>query len=146
MWRDAWRQSRCLIPAVGWYEWRAAERTDQASGEIKAYKQPHFIFRPDRRLVCFGGLVSYRSLPDGTGSLSCAIVTRDAAPSVADVHDRMPAIIQEDAVVRWLDSAKADSADVAAMVDGAQSEFTHHPVTTKLNSAKTDEPEFANPL
>jgi len=27
----------------------------------------------------------------------------------------------------------------------AQSEFVHHPVTTRLNAAKTDEPEFASP-
>jgi hypothetical protein len=31
------------------------------------------------------------------------------------------------------------------MVDEAQSAFVHHPVTTRLNAAKTDEPEFANP-
>jgi hypothetical protein len=35
--------------------------------------------------------------------------------------------------------------EVQAMVDEAQSDFSHHPVTTRLNSAKTDEPEFTNP-
>src|ERR1700716_3444739 len=117
MWRDAWRQWRCLIPAAGWYEWEAAERTDPESGEIKAYKQPHFIYRADRRLVCFGGLVSYRTLADGTGALSCAIVTRDAAPSVRDVHDRMPVILQESLFGKWLDPNVVSAAEVQAMVD-----------------------------
>lgn len=144
MWRNAWRQMRCLIPALGWYEWRAAERVE-ASGEVKAYKQPHFIRRPDQRLVCLGGLLSYRTLADGTGALSCAIVTRDAAPSVRDVHDRMPVILHENNFARWLDPNPASAAEVQAMVDDAQSEFTHHEVTTRLNAAKTDEADFTNP-
>jgi hypothetical protein len=56
-----------------------------------------------RRVVCFGGLASYRTLPDGTGFLSCAIITRDAAPSVRAVYDRMPVILQESQFAKWLD-------------------------------------------
>jgi putative SOS response-associated peptidase YedK len=145
MWRDAWRRWRCLIPAVGWYEWRAAERVDPENGEVKPYKQPHFIYRADQRLVWFGGLVSYRTLTDGTGALSCAILTRDAAPSVRDVHDRMPVILRESQFGKWLDPNVVNAAEVQAMVDEAQADFVHHRVSTKLNSAKTDEPEFANP-
>jgi hypothetical protein len=32
------------------------------------------------------------------------------------------------------------------MVDKAQSDFAHHPVTTRLNSAKADDEEFVKPL
>ncbi|HEY6722212.1 MAG TPA: SOS response-associated peptidase family protein, partial [Burkholderiales bacterium] len=42
MWRDAWSRSRCLIPALGWYEWQPVEKIDPATGEVKAAKQPHF--------------------------------------------------------------------------------------------------------
>jgi putative SOS response-associated peptidase YedK len=143
--KHSWRQWRCLIPAVGWFEWEAAERADPETGEIKAYKQPHLIYRADKRLVCFGGLVFYRTLPDGTGSLSCAIITRDAARSVRDVHDRMPVILQEALFGKWLDPNVVNADEVQAMVDEAQSDFAHHPVTTRLNAAKTDESEFANP-
>jgi putative SOS response-associated peptidase YedK len=145
MWRDAWRRWRCLIPAVGWFEWEAAERADPATGEIKAYKQPHLIYRADKRLVCFGGLVSYRVLADGSGALSCAIITRDAAASVRDVHDRMPVIVQDAQFGKWLDPHVGSLTEVQAMVDEAQTDFVHHPVTTRLNSAKSDEAEFANP-
>jgi hypothetical protein len=31
------------------------------------------------------------------------------------------------------------------MVDDAQLDFAHHPVTTRLNSAKSVEPELVNP-
>jgi putative SOS response-associated peptidase YedK len=146
MWKDAWRHSRCILPAEGWYEWRAAERADPETGEIKAYRQPHFIHRADRRLVGIGGLVSYRPTPDGKGQLSCAIVTRDAAQSVSEVHDRMPVIVPDGMVSQWLDPAVADPAEVKRMVESADVEFVHHPVSTRLNSAKTDEEAFMDPL
>ena len=55
MWREPLRHSRCLIPAEGWYEWRERQRTDPATGEIEAYKQPHYIRRRDGSLFCFAG-------------------------------------------------------------------------------------------
>jgi putative SOS response-associated peptidase YedK len=58
MWRFPYREARCLIPAVGWYEWKPMERTDPATGEVKTYKQP-FYLRVDRQgPVCFAGLMS----------------------------------------------------------------------------------------
>src|SRR4051794_26210482 len=50
-WRYSYRSARCLVPAEGWYEWRDAERADPVTGELKAYRQPHFIARNDRRPV-----------------------------------------------------------------------------------------------
>jgi putative SOS response-associated peptidase YedK len=35
MWRQVVKTSRCLIPAIGWYEWEEVEVTDPATGEIK---------------------------------------------------------------------------------------------------------------
>jgi putative SOS response-associated peptidase YedK len=70
MWRHAYRNWRCLIPAVGWYEWQVAQRADSATGEIKPYKQPHFIYREDRKLVALGGLLSYWKKSETEGVLT----------------------------------------------------------------------------
>jgi putative SOS response-associated peptidase YedK len=145
MWRQSYARARCLVPAAGWYEWRAAERADPTTGELKPYKQPHYIRRADERLVCFGGLMSL-IVKDGVKQLTVAILTREAAPSVADVHDRMPVVIQDTVFARWLDAQVQNPDEVAMMVRNAASDFEHHPVTTRLNAAKTDEPEFANPI
>ncbi|HWA38799.1 MAG TPA: SOS response-associated peptidase [Burkholderiales bacterium] len=131
MWHDAYARMRCLVPALGWYEWRE--------------RRPHFIRRGDGRLVCFAGLLSWRKEEGKEGFLTCAILTRDAAPSVRDIHDRMPVVLQDSDLGRWIDRTARPEA-LAALVAGAQSAFVHHPVTPRLNAAKTDEADFIAPL
>lgn len=139
MWGHAYRHSRCLIPVVGWYEWHEVMHVDEATGAVKLIKQPHFIFPADKRLVCFAALLSQ----SGEDKLSCAILTRDAAPSVASVHDRMPVVLPGDAFAAWLDPGLDDAAKVGAMVrEHARTDFEHYPVSARLNSARTDDPEF----
>jgi putative SOS response-associated peptidase YedK len=142
MWRHAWRHSRCLIPAEGWYEWQAAQRADPATGELRAYKQPHFIFRRDRRPVCFAALME----TSPAAELTCAILTRAASESVAGIHDRMPVVLPDELLVRWVRADVDKAEDVAGMVKLAQSNFAHYPVSTRLNSAKTDDPELLAPI
>jgi putative SOS response-associated peptidase YedK len=139
MWRDAWKKSRCLIPAEGWYEWQAAESTDAVTGEIKAYKQPHYITAPDGKLIAFAGLLSMWGLPDHEPRLTCAIITRAASASVSDVHDRMPVALPAAAFDDWLNPNPQKAEAVAAMIEKAKETFRHHAVSTRLNSAKTDE-------
>jgi putative SOS response-associated peptidase YedK len=142
MWRHAWRRARCLIPAEGWYEWQAAQRTDPATGEIRAYKQPHYIFRRDRRPVCFAGLME----TSPAAGLTCAILTRAASASVAGIHDRMPVVLPDELLVRWVRSDVDKADEVAGMVKLAQSNFAHYPVSTRLNTARTDEPGLLAPI
>ena len=142
MWRHAWRHARCLIPAEGWYEWQAAQRTDPASGETRAYKQPHYIFRRDRRPVCFAALMETSPAME----LTCAILTRAASESVAGIHDRMPVVLPDELLVRWVRADVDKAEDVAGMVKLAQSNFAHYAVSTRLNTAKTDDAGLLAPL
>ena len=142
MWRHAWRHARCLIPAEGWYEWQAAQRADPATGGTKDYKQPHYIFRRDRRPVCFAGLMEASPAKE----LTCAILTRAASESVAGIHDRMPVVLPDELLVRWVRADVEKPEDVAGMVKLAQSTFAHYPVSTRLNSAKADDPELLAPV
>jgi putative SOS response-associated peptidase YedK len=132
MWRDAYRRSRCLIPAEGWYEWQ----------KVGGAKQPHFIFRRDRRPVCFAALMAQWLDEARRPLLSCAILTRDASPSLAEVHDRMPVVLLDELLVRWARPDVQKAEEVAGMVKLAQSEFDHYAVSARLNSAKDDRPDM----
>lgn len=141
VWRLAYRESRCLIPAEGWYEWTGAERIDAKTGEIRSRRQPHFIFRGDREPFCFAGLMTLWKLPGQLPRITCAILTRAATPSVRDIHDRMPVVIAEADIGKWLDHG----ADAAALIERAESDFTHYPVSTRLNATVSDDAALLEP-
>ncbi len=75
--RAAFRRRRCLIPASGYFEWRA-----EASG-----KQPYCIRPTESPLLVFAGLYEHWEDPQGEGIDSCTILVTDAAPSIVSIHD-----------------------------------------------------------
>ena len=97
MWRHPAAKSRCLVPAVGWYEWKEVERVDPKTGEVTMAKQPYFIHRQDGQLIAFAGLMSpWRMGETSEYLLSAAIITRAAERPAADAHTRMPLIRQKE--------------------------------------------------
>jgi putative SOS response-associated peptidase YedK len=79
--RDPMRKGRCLIPADGFYEWKAI-------GPEK--KQPYNIGMADGGLFAFAGL--WDKWRDAAGEVieSCTILTTEANALLRPIHDRMP--------------------------------------------------------
>jgi putative SOS response-associated peptidase YedK len=138
MWRTPLSKARCLIPALGWYEWQVVERVDQQTGEVRKAKQPHFIRLPGGEPICFAGLMSYWRAPEADkGQLTCSILTCAAADSVAQVHDRMPVVLGDDAHANWLDKDLNDGAEAIAFArEHAIVEFAHYAVSDRVNRPK----------
>lgn len=89
--RDAFRSSRCLIPADGFYEWTKAE---------DGGKDPWHIFMPDHAPFSFAGLWAHNKALD---IVSCTIVTAPAEEPMRQLHDRQPVILDPDVYDAWLD-------------------------------------------
>jgi len=145
MWRQSYKYSRCLVPAEGWYEWKTVESTDARTGEIRTLKQPHFIFRPDKKLLCFAGLMSTWVTGGDSAKVTCAILTKNAAASLADVHDRMPVVMPDKVFDRWLSPEVTSADEAATLIGSADSNFEHYPVSTRLNTAKNDDAKLLEP-
>jgi putative SOS response-associated peptidase YedK len=88
MFRDSMQFRRCLIPASGYYEWQPSD------GRKLRYK----FFLPQGPLFLAG---CYRQEKDNPLP-SFVILTRDAAPGFAFIHNRMPVIIPRDRTGPWL--------------------------------------------
>ena len=58
----------------------------------------------------------------------------------------MPVVLPDELLVRWVRSDVDKADEVAGMVKLAQSNFAHYPVSTRLNTAKTDEPGLLAPI
>lgn len=87
MWREPVKSARCLIPAIGWYEWKEAEVTDPVTGEIKKAKQPFFLHLQSRPVLAFAGLMSSRRVGESEEAvLSATIITKAAEGPAVEVH------------------------------------------------------------
>ena len=149
MWRDAFARARCLVPAEGWYEWRAVERVDPSTGEIAAARQPYFIRRKDGALFCFAGLAAYwRDPKTGEALRSCAVITAAAEGLLAEIHERAPVVLPVEAYDAWLDRRLTDPQKVKQLAERRlpPSELTQWKVRLLVNNAKSDGPELIEPL
>jgi putative SOS response-associated peptidase YedK len=141
MWKGPLAKSRCLVPAVGWYEWKAVERTDPATGEIKQEKQPHFFHLPEDRLFAFAGLMAmWKPANEEIWQASCAFLTREAVGSAAGIHDRMPVVLSKDSESAWLDPTITDAGQAMAIArEHGVTQFMHHRVGGRVNVARNDD-------
>lgn len=110
--RDAFRHRRCLIPADGFYEWKAGNA-----------KQPYFIRRKDGEPMAFSGLWEHwRSQEIGEVIDSCPIIVTDANDLMRPIHDRMPVILEPGDLGRRLDPGEKDQERLLALLRPAPAE------------------------
>lgn len=99
MFRHAFRRSRVLVPASGFYEWTP----------VAGYKQPYFVRPPGgEALFGFGGLLEHWAGPEGR-LLSFSILTTAANEAMRPIHERMPVIIRPEDYAAWLDPGVTDA-------------------------------------
>jgi putative SOS response-associated peptidase YedK len=91
--RVPFRKRRCLIPALGWFEWQATP-----NGKTKWW-----LHRQDRGIVSFAGLWDRWHRGDEIIE-SCTIIVGEANRAMSAVHDRMPVIIAPQDEALWLDT------------------------------------------
>ncbi len=148
MWQAAFRGSRCLVPAIGWYEWSTEGRVDTRTGEVAEVRQPYFIHLEGLAPLCFAGLWS-RWSPDRNAEplLTFSILTRPPSPALSRLHDRMPVVLPESAYEEWLAPGDQDLESVRQLVrTRAADDFLAYPVGTYVNNPKNQGPECVAPL
>ena len=135
--REPFRSQRCLIPADGFYEW-------QRNGKAK---QPYCFEVNDGQLFAFAGLWDRWTNPQGEVIESCTILTTTPNSLLADIHDRMPAILRPDEYDLWLDPAFTDTASVSGMLRPLDAALMRrYPVSTTVNNVQNDDADCAKPL
>jgi len=136
--RNALRYRRCIIPADGFYEWRKQGNR----------KQPYFIRHREGKLLALAGLWEYWQGADGSELQTCTIITTDANALIRPLHDRMPAILPEDAYERWLEPTvqRADAQQWLSLLRPApDDELIAYPVSLRVNDPTYDAPNLIEP-
>jgi putative SOS response-associated peptidase YedK len=139
--KNAFRRSRCLVPATGYYEW-ATEL-----GEYKP-RQPIYISREDGKLLAFAGIHDRWVSPEGESRDSVSIITREAVGDLAKFHSRMPMFLPKERWVKWLDPKSQDVETIRSLFENFQPDanLRFWPVADLVNSIRSNGPELIAPI
>lgn len=129
--RSAIRQRRCLVPVTGFYEWKR-------SGDEKL---PHFFSRADGEPLVIAGVWQEWG-EDGLPTF--AILTTDANDLMANIHHRVPVVVERADWGKWLGEEGHGAA--LLMKPPAEDVLTYHRVDKAVNSNRAEGPALIEPI
>ena len=139
--KNAFKKSRCLVPASGYFEWAT---------ELGRYKprQPIYVSRDDDKMLAFAGIQDQWVSPEGEVRSSVAILTREAVGELANAHHRMPIFLPRDRWEAWMDPALQDVNKVRSLFDNFQPDahLRFWTVSDAVNSIKNSGPGLIEPV
>jgi putative SOS response-associated peptidase YedK len=135
--RSALKRRRCLVVADGFYEWKKDGKS----------KQPMYITLKDGRPFAFAGLWEVWRNPKDELIKTCTIITTEPNELLAEIHNRMPAILPPDAYDQWLTPGDLDAAPALALLAPYDARLMRAvPVSTAVNSPALDSAQLVLPL
>jgi putative SOS response-associated peptidase YedK len=129
---SAARRQRCLVPALGWYEWQGD----------KPPRQPWLFHFDGFRPFAFAGIWT----DDGAeGGPNFAILTTEAAPAIASIHGRMPVVLSEADYGPWLaDDCSPDAA--SAIIGNNRTDASVYKVSNYVNKPEHNDADCIRPV
>ena len=135
--RDAFRTSRCLIPATGYYEWATS------LGKYPP-KQPFYITSAKGEPLSIAGICSRWRNERGEEIQSASIITQEAVAELATIHSRMPVFMARDRWDEWLDPRNRDLEKLKALMNSSEAAagLITRPVSPRVNLVANNGPEI----
>ena len=129
--REAFARRRCVVPADGFFEWTGP----------KEDRKPIWFHRGDGALILFAGLYeSWRPSP-AEKERTFTIITTEPNSLLEPIHNRMPMILENEAVDEWL-YARQTSESLMDLLRPARTDLlVGTRVSTRVNSVQNDDPD-----
>ena len=130
--RDAFQRRRCVVPASGFYEW-----------ETRGGRKLPWYFSPrEGPPLALAGIWA-----EGTENTPAtfALITTEACPEVARIHDRMPVALPPEAVEAWLDPAPPAAELLPLLRPLPAGVLAATRVSTRVNQVRHDAPDCLAP-
>lgn len=123
-------RTRVIVPVNGFYEWRRAQGNKAT-----------FYFRSaDQSALALAGIYQIGS----EGQMQCCLITTDANSVMQPVHDRMPALIPQQAMQDWLCSQDTHIID-ALIKPAADDSISAIEVSSYVNNARNEGEQCIEP-
>lgn len=132
MFRSAFKSSRCLIPASGYYEWKMT--ADKG-------KQAYYISPADEEPLALAGIYSDSHSADGSWSRSFALLTEPANKQLQSIHHRMPISLHPELFADWLNNMPVEKVYLVKCLESSSTfPWKTEPVSSLVNDPKNDLP------
>lgn len=118
------RGRRCTVLCTGYYEWK------KENGK----SIPYFIHSPAMSILPLAGL--WTESTDGK-EMCFTVITKNARRAIAHIHDRMPLILSDEKIEKWIDPKYFPTNPEEEFSD-QKNNIEFHAVSTKVNSARYD--------
>lgn len=111
--RESWQKRRCAIPASWYYEW---EHFTSPDGRTKTGRK--YMIQPEgAKLLFLAGLYRLEER-NGLTVPVFTVLTREPTGELRRLHDRMPVVLPQSAVGKWIDpSARAEDCMQLSLLD-----------------------------
>lgn len=134
--RSAFKRWRCLVPASGFYEWKA----------VGGRKQPYYIRPTGQDMFGLAGITELWKGPEGAVH-TVSLITTEPNELMRTIHDRMPVIIPISGYGDWLDTENQDTARLKSFLVPYRADLmTAYPVSARVSYAKNEGKELIEPL
>ena len=130
MFKSAVARHRCVVVTDGFIEWR---KTPTA-------RQPLWFRHSDGTPLYLAGLYTPAGATAKKSSARFVVVTTAPNQLVAQIHDRMPAVLSPQDALRWLAAPKLD-----LLTPAPETWLQGTEVSTRINSAANDDPDCLAP-
>lgn len=132
--RSAFAGRRCLVPANGFYEWKAG---------TGGTKTPQWISQREGEPVAFAG-IWYAAQPHEADQGTCVIVTTAANTLLAPIHDRMPVILPAEQFDTWLSDQTESEALLALLGSRDWPDMSVREISPAVNRVANDGPHLVD--
>lgn len=129
MFKQAWTERRCVVPADGWFEWMTT-----VQGKV-----PWYHYRINGGPCWLGGIWESWSSADGDHVESFALLTVDSNEDVREVHHRMPLVLEEHQISDFLDGKDIRTQPQNGLID-------RHVVDRQVNASTSEGSHLINPV
>lgn len=134
------RSQRCLVPTTGFYEWKRLKL------EKKEEKIPWYIKVKKQEIFSLAGIYDVWRDAEDREILSYSIITTSPNKFMANIHDRMPVIVDQKDEDLYL-NPKTSLKNILELLKSFPNErMDGWPVSLRVNSPENDDPLLTKPV